>query len=106
MPKTHIVGAGMAGLAAAVKLSEAGHLVTLYEAANHAGGRCRSFHDSALDCVIDNGNHLLLGGNPCVFDYLETIGASSLVTPAPDRFTFIDLILFPFSNVARYPIYD
>ena len=75
MPKTHIVGAGMAGLAAAVKLSDAGHLVTLYEAANHAGGRCRSFHDAALDCVIDNGNHLLLSGNTAVFKFLKTIGS-------------------------------
>ena len=44
-----------------------------------------------LDRIIDNGNHLLLGGNPCVFDYLDTIGASRLVTPAPDHFPFIDL---------------
>jgi len=92
MPKTHIVGAGMAGLAAAVKLSEAGHLVTLYEAASHAGGRCRSFHDTALDCVIDNGNHLLLSGNTAVFKFLKTIGAEhTLVGPKEAIFKFIDV---------------
>ena len=87
----HIIGAGMAGLSAAVRCLEGGLQVSLYDSARQAGGRCRSFHDPVLDRIIDNGNHLLLGGNPCVFDYLDTIGASRLVTPAPDHFPFIDL---------------
>ncbi len=87
----HIIGAGMSGLSAAVRCAEMGLRVSLYESANQGGGRCRSFYDPVLDRVIDNGNHLLLGGNPSVFDYLKTIGASSLVTPAPNYFPFIDL---------------
>jgi len=87
----HIIGAGMAGLAAAVRCVEKGLSVSLWEGANHAGGRCRSFHDSVLDRVIDNGNHLLLGGNPGVFEYLRTISANTLVEPAPDAFPFVDL---------------
>src|SRR5262245_40199200 len=58
--RIHIVGAGLAGLAAALSLAEilpAGRVI-LYEASSHAGGRCRSFHDAMLDCTIDNGNHL------------------------------------------------
>ena len=42
----------------------------LYEAAGQAGGRCRSYFDATLDCVIDNGNHLVLSGNRAVHDYL------------------------------------
>src|SRR5690349_7382778 len=38
----HIVGAGLAGLAAAVRLADASRSVVLHEAAPHAGGRCRS----------------------------------------------------------------
>ena len=90
-PHVHIIGAGIAGLAAAVRCAEKGLLVSLYEGANHAGGRCRSFHDTVLDRVIDNGNHLLLGGNPGVFEYLRTIGANTLLEPASDAFPFIDL---------------
>ena len=88
----HIIGAGMAGLAAAVRCAEMGLRISLYESANQAGGRCQSFHDALLDRTIDNGNHLILGGNPCVFDYLSAIGASDLVTPAPDTFPFTDLM--------------
>ena len=38
----HVVGAGLAGLAAAVRLAGKGRNVRLYEAGRHAGGRCRS----------------------------------------------------------------
>ena len=39
--RVHIVGAGLAGLAAAVRLTAKGHDIALYEASQHAGGRCR-----------------------------------------------------------------
>ena len=71
--RVHIFGAGLAGLSAAVHCRKKGFKINVYEAANHAGGRCRSFHDTLLDCVIDNGNHLMLGGNICIFDYLHAM---------------------------------
>ena len=40
--RTHIVGAGVAGLAAALAVTRRGGAVTLYEAAPQAGGRCRT----------------------------------------------------------------
>ena len=88
----HVVGAGLAGLAAGVRLSAAGQRVALYEAAPQAGGRCRSYHDKALGRVIDNGNHLMLSGNRSLFDYLKQIGAEdSLVGPKEAHFPFVDL---------------
>ncbi|MCA8889767.1 MAG: NAD(P)-binding protein, partial [Parvularculaceae bacterium] len=59
----HIIGAGLSGLAAAVRLAEAGARVSVYESAGRAGGRCRTFYDKALDREIDNGNHLIMSGN-------------------------------------------
>jgi hydroxysqualene dehydroxylase len=92
MPVVHVVGAGLAGLAAAVRLSCQGRRVALYEAANQAGGRCRSFFDRTLDRVIDNGNHLLVSGNRSALGYLEAIGASdSLIGPKDASFPFLDL---------------
>ncbi|MEL6481897.1 MAG: NAD(P)-binding protein, partial [Pseudomonadota bacterium] len=66
----HIVGAGLAGLSAALVAAEAGRPVAIWEAAGHAGGRCRSFHDTRLDRMIDNGSHLILTGNDAVARYL------------------------------------
>src|SRR5262249_58001752 len=73
--RVHIVGAGIAGLAAAVRLMGESRSVALYEATEHAGGRCRSFFDNELGCRIDNGNHLLLAGNSAALAYIERIGA-------------------------------
>jgi squalene-associated FAD-dependent desaturase len=88
----HIVGAGMAGLAAGTRLSAAGVDVTVHEAANQAGGRCRSYHDQTIDMLIDNGNHLVLSGNGSVLAYLADVGATDrLVGPAHAEFPFVDL---------------
>lgn len=88
----HVVGAGLAGLAAAERLSERGAAVVLHEAAPHAGGRCRSFPDATLGMVIDNGNHLLLSGNREALDYADRIGGSGALTTAGDcRFPFVDM---------------
>ncbi|MGB1547473.1 MAG: FAD-dependent oxidoreductase, partial [Alphaproteobacteria bacterium] len=75
MSVIHIVGAGLAGLAAAVRLAGAGRRVSLYEASDHAGGRCRSYVDATLGKRVDNGNHLLFRGNREALCYLKTIGA-------------------------------
>jgi len=88
----HVIGAGLAGLSAAVRVSEAGHKVVVHEAAGQAGGRCRSYHDPALDMEIDNGNHLLLSGNHAALDFLRTIGADGkLAGPPHADFPFVDL---------------
>jgi hydroxysqualene dehydroxylase len=93
MPGTvHVVGAGLAGLAAAVRLAARGVPVVVHEAAGQAGGRCRSYHDPALDMAIDNGNHLLLSANHAALAYLATIGAAhGLVGPTAADFAFMDL---------------
>lgn len=87
-----MIGAGLAGLAAAVRFAEAGWAVTVSEASPQAGGRCRSFHDPQLGLTIDNGNHLVLSGNRAVLAYLRTIGAADRLSgPAEARFAYLDL---------------
>lgn len=90
--KVTVIGAGVAGLAAACTLVERGVEVVLHEAAPAAGGRCRSYFDPALNCRIDNGNHLLLSGNHAVMGFLERIGAGdSLAGPIEPVFAFVDV---------------
>jgi squalene-associated FAD-dependent desaturase len=88
----HVVGAGLAGLSAAVKLASQGMRVSLHEATNQAGGRCRSYHDSTLDMMIDNGNHLVLSGNHATLAFLDKIGARDRLSSPPDAaIPFVDL---------------
>ena len=90
--RVHVIGAGLAGLSVAVRAAAAGRPVTVWEAAGHAGGRCRSFDDSILHRRIDNGNHLVLSGNQDVAAYLDLIGARDALTgPAVAEFAFVDL---------------
>ena len=93
MPRSvHIIGAGLAGLSAAVRLLERGVRVNVYEATAQAGGRCRSYHDLTIDMTIDNGNHLLLSGNRAALSYLDAIGARShLIGPGTASVPFADL---------------
>jgi squalene-associated FAD-dependent desaturase len=86
-----VIGAGVAGLSAAVRLAERGRKVTVLEAAAQAGGRCRSYHDGVLEMTLDNGNHLVLSGNKAVFAYLDLIGARERLTGPDDaRLDFHD----------------
>jgi squalene-associated FAD-dependent desaturase len=93
MPETvHIVGAGLAGLAAAVRLAGRGVATIVHEATDRAGGRCRSYDDAATALRIDNGTHILLSGNTAALGFLASVGASARVSGAPAaRFPFIDL---------------
>jgi hydroxysqualene dehydroxylase len=89
---THIIGAGLAGLSAAVRLTQQGRAVVVHEATAFAGGRCRSYHDASVGMTIDNGNHLLLSGNRAALGYLQSIGAEHrLIGPAHAEFSFADL---------------
>jgi squalene-associated FAD-dependent desaturase len=82
--RVYVVGAGLAGLAAAVSLVEQGTDVTLFEAAPQAGGRCRSYFDAQLGQVIDNGNHFIVSGNGAAMRYLETIGSRGALVAFDD----------------------
>ncbi len=91
-PRVHVVGAGLSGLSAAVRLTAAGRPVTLYDQARWAGGRCRSFHDAQLDRTIDNGNHLLLSGNTDAMEFLRLVGAEdTLIGAEAPIFPFVDV---------------
>ncbi|HLH11493.1 MAG TPA: hydroxysqualene dehydroxylase HpnE [Methylovirgula sp.] len=90
--KVHIIGAGLAGLAAALRFADEARAVAIHEAAPQAGGRCRSYFDSSLGMTIDNGNHLLLSGNRAALDFLREIGSEAeFVGPGSAEFSFLDL---------------
>ncbi|MFT4064661.1 hydroxysqualene dehydroxylase HpnE [Paraburkholderia sp.] len=93
MPKlVHVIGAGAAGLAAAVQLQRRGARVVLHEARDYAGGRCRSFYDAKLGATLDSGNHIVLSGNTATLNYMRAIGAADeLAGPSLPEYPFVDL---------------
>ncbi len=92
MTTAHVVGAGLAGLAAAVSLARSGVRVCLYESAPRAGGRCRSYFEPLLGCTIDNGSHVILGANDATLAYVDAIGSrDALLEIAPATVPFLDL---------------
>ncbi|MEX2216733.1 MAG: hydroxysqualene dehydroxylase HpnE [Phycisphaeraceae bacterium] len=56
-----VVGGGLAGIAAAVRLAGRGMQVTLVETRNRLGGRATSFTDPQSGRTLDNCQHVLMG---------------------------------------------
>lgn len=87
-----MVGAGLAGLSAAIGLVRAGVKVRLVDSSPRAGGRCRSYYDAQLGRTIDNGNHFVFSGNQAVGRYCDTIGSRKMLHgPSHATFAFHDL---------------
>ncbi len=76
-PRLAVVGAGWAGLAAAVRATEAGAAVSLFDMAARPGGRARSVPGSALSGPgeLDNGQHILIGAYSRTLALMHTVGA-------------------------------
>lgn len=86
-----IAGGGLAGLAAAAALGEAGYVVDLYESRPFLGGRATSYPLPAGDAgeVIDNCQHILLRCCVNLLDFYRRLGVSSAIE-FHKRFHFIE----------------
>ena len=77
MAKLAIVGAGWAGLAAAVAATQAGHQAIIFEASRAIGGRARTVFCSDHEghpLQLDNGQHILIGAYSATLDLMQTLG--------------------------------
>lgn len=85
-----VIGGGLAGLASAVWLAEAGKNVTLLERRGSLGGRTHAMRADAVDDVPDNGQHVIASGYQNLYRYLTSIGTR-------------EHIAFPKSSTLRWP---
>lgn len=87
-----VVGAGFAGLSAAVRLAGRGRRVLVLEKRSRLGGRATAFHDRETGERVDNGQHVLAGCYRETFAFLRTIGADLYVERQPQlAVTMVDL---------------
>jgi squalene-associated FAD-dependent desaturase len=78
-----VIGAGVAGLSAAVRLADAGFAVTVLERAPRGGGRTSVFTDRETGERVDNGQHVLFGCYRETYAFLDRIGAAHLAPLQP-----------------------
>jgi hydroxysqualene dehydroxylase len=90
-PDVIVIGAGFAGLSAAVRLTRRGARVLVLEACSRLGGRATAFPDRDTGELVDNGQHILLGCYTDTFAFLGEIGALDNVRVQPQlAVTMID----------------
>ena len=82
-PRIVIVGGGLAGLAAAVALTDRGLPCTLLESRPRLGGRASSFHDPTTGTEIDNCQHVTLGCCTNFRHFCETTGIADYFRREP-----------------------
>jgi squalene-associated FAD-dependent desaturase len=78
-PDVVVIGAGFAGLSAAVRLTKRGAKVLVLEARSRLGGRATAFCDRETGELVDNGQHVLLGCYTETRAFLADIDAAANV---------------------------
>jgi len=79
MEKVIIIGAGVAGISAAMRLCDAGRKVEIFEQKSQVGGRITAIYDNPTGDTIDNGQHLLTGAYSRFLEILEKLGTSDSI---------------------------
>ncbi|MCC6147959.1 MAG: NAD(P)/FAD-dependent oxidoreductase [Anaerolineaceae bacterium] len=105
--KTAVIGAGFGGLAAAYDLSNAGHQVALFEAADHAGGLAAGFKEPHWNWSLEYFYHHWFATDRYMLGLINELGLSEKVRfPRPYTVLYYQGKFYPFDsylNALLYP---
>ncbi|HMQ52645.1 MAG TPA: NAD(P)/FAD-dependent oxidoreductase [Anaerolineae bacterium] len=100
--KIAVIGAGVAGLAAAYDLAKAGHQVIIFEAANYTGGLAAGFKDEQWDWHLEHFYHHWFETDDDILRLLHEIGQGHKVFfPRPITSLYVDGQVYPFDSPTR-----
>ena len=86
-----IIGAGATGLAAAWDFADAGHQVTIYEAADRVGGLAAGFKDEAWDWTLEKFYHHWFASDHDILALAEEMGVRDrVIFPRPKTSYWVD----------------
>lgn len=88
-PKVVIIGGGLAGIAAAVRLAQQNIPVTLVETRKRLGGRATSFVDPTTSQLLDNCQHVVMKCCTNLLHLYEQLGVEKQIH-WHKRFYFVD----------------
>lgn len=83
-----VVGGGIAGIASACALADAGYQIRLLERRPYLGGRASSYEHPGTGETIDNCQHVLIGRCTALLDLYRRLGVQDRIRWY-DRFTFL-----------------
>ena len=97
--KFGIIGAGVTGLSAAYDLLQAGHEVTLFEAADHTGGLAAGFRDETWQWSLEKFYHHLFTSDKAIVGLVKELGiGDNLFFPRPITSVIHDGKIVPFDS--------
>lgn len=102
-----IIGAGVAGLTAAVELGRAGHRITVYEASNRTGGRVYTYRVPGTNYLTELGAmRLPLKVHPLLQTYIDdryNLSVATFENSDPNAFIFLNNVLQTVRRTDEFP---
>lgn len=100
--KTAIIGAGIAGMAAAHDLAQAGHQVVIYEASHQVGGLASGFKEEHWDWSVENYYHHWFASDEHMLGLIDELGFSKKVLfPRPYTVLQHNDKWYPFDSILQ-----
>jgi protoporphyrinogen oxidase len=104
--KIAIVGAGIAGLAAAHDLIKQGHQIIIFEAADYVGGLAAGFKESHWDWSVERFYHHWFQSDSAILGLIDELGWSNqLVFPRPVTVMYHKDKFYPFDSIPSALMY-